>query len=67
MAFLISGTRHPDPTWAANDWRSENPTYQSAADANAPAVVLREMAMVLAVVLTAVAAVDVALTAFGIR
>ena len=67
MALLISGTKHRDRDWVASDRRAGNPAYQNGANANAPAFVLREMAVTLAVVLTAVAAVDVALTAFGIR
>ena len=66
MAFLISGTEHHDTAWA-DGRRAQTPALRDSVRANAPAVVLREVAATLAVVLTAVAAVDVALTAFGIR
>ena len=66
MAFLVSGTEHHDSAWAEGR-RAQTPAHRDSARANAPAVVLREMAVTIAAVLTAVAAVDVALTAFGIR
>ncbi len=67
MAFLISGTKHNERTWAAEERRKRSRGHPNAAGANAPAIVLREIAVVLTAVLAAVAGVDVALTAFGIR
>jgi hypothetical protein len=61
MAFEISRTKQVEH-WAAHSGSANLP-----AGSNAPAVVLREMAALLATVLALVAAVDVGLTALGIR
>jgi hypothetical protein len=55
------------PAKQVRDWAAQSGSTALPADNNAPAVVLREIAAVLATVLALVAAIDVALTAFGIR
>jgi hypothetical protein len=61
MAFQISRTKQVE------HWAAQRASANLPASSNAPAVVLREMAAVLATVLALVAAVDVGLTALGIR
>lgn len=67
MAFPTSGTKHNERSWAAAERRARSGVHPSGAGGNAPAVVLREIGVVLAVVLAGVAVADVVLTAFGIR